>query len=75
VVGHADETVSRLADRVAAEDVGRVPVVERDTMRLVGLVSRKDLLRIRRTARAAEESVPPISGHRAMSPSRAISAC
>jgi chloride channel protein, CIC family len=56
VVGHADETVARLADRMAAEDVGRVAIVERSTMRLVGLVSRKDLLRIRRTARAAEEA-------------------
>jgi CBS domain-containing protein len=56
VVGHADETVARLADRMAAEDIGRVPIVERSTMRLVGLVSRKDLLRIRRTARAAEET-------------------
>jgi chloride channel protein, CIC family len=56
VVGHADETVARLADRMAAEDIGRVPIVERSTMRLVGLVSRKDLLRIRRDARAAEET-------------------
>jgi len=48
--------VARLADRMAAEDIGRVPIVERSTMRLVGLVSRKDLLRIRRTARAAEET-------------------
>ena len=54
--GHEDETVARLADRMAAEDIGRVPIVERGTMRLVGLVSRKDLLRIRRTARAAEEA-------------------
>ena len=56
VVGHADETVARLADRMAAEDIGRVPIVERSTMRLVGLVSRKDLLRIRRDSRAAEET-------------------
>lgn len=56
VVGYADETVARLADRMAAEDAGRVPIVERDTMRLVGLVSRKDLLRIRCTTRAAEEA-------------------
>ncbi|GGC75537.1 chloride channel protein [Chelatococcus reniformis] len=55
VVGYADETVSALADRMAADDIGRVPIVERGSMRLVGLVSRKDLLRIRRTARAAEE--------------------
>jgi len=56
VVGYADETVSRLADRMAAAEVGRVPVVEPATMALVGLVSRKDLLRIRRTVRAAEET-------------------
>jgi H+/Cl- antiporter ClcA len=55
VIGLADEPVARLADRMAAEEVGRVPIVERSTMRLVGLVSRKDLLRIRRKARAAEE--------------------
>ncbi|WP_407181098.1 chloride channel protein [Bradyrhizobium sp. STM 3562] len=55
IVGYADETVAQLADRMAAAEAGRVPIVERDTMRLVGLVSRKDLLRIRRSARAAEE--------------------
>jgi CBS domain-containing protein len=56
LVGYAEETVSALADRMAADDIGRVPIVERGSMRLVGLVSRKDLLRIRRTARAAEET-------------------
>jgi CBS domain-containing protein len=55
VVGHEDEPVAQLADRMAAEEVGRVPIIERSTARLVGLVSRKDLLRIRRKARAAEE--------------------
>ena len=43
-VGHPDEPVSHLADRMVLADVGRVPIVERDTQRLVGLVSRKDLL-------------------------------
>jgi chloride channel protein, CIC family len=42
--------------RPAGRILGRVPIVEPSTMRLVGLVSRKDLLRIRRTARAAEET-------------------
>jgi CIC family chloride channel protein len=56
VVGYADETVAELADRMAAAELGRVPIVNRDTLRLVGLVSRKDLLRIRRSARAAEET-------------------
>jgi CBS domain-containing protein len=56
VVGFPDEPVARLADRMAVEGIGRVPVVEPGTMRLVGLVSRKDLLQIRRTARATEEA-------------------
>lgn len=35
-------------------DVGRMPIVERATGHLVGLVARKDLLRIRATARSVE---------------------
>jgi H+/Cl- antiporter ClcA/CBS domain-containing protein len=54
VVGYADEPVSRLADRMVAADVGRVPVVDPATSRLVGLVSRKDLLRIRATTTSDE---------------------
>jgi CIC family chloride channel protein len=56
IVGYADEPVSHLADRMVAADVGRVPIVDRGTPRLVGLVSRKDLLRIRATAKSAEAS-------------------
>jgi CBS domain-containing protein len=55
-VGHADEPVSHLADRMVLADVGRVPIVDRDTQRLLGLVSRKDLLRIRATAKWTEAS-------------------
>ena len=56
IVGYADETVAELADRMAAEGVGRVAIVERGAMRLVGLVSRKDLLHIRRASRNAEDT-------------------
>ena len=56
IVGYANETVARLADRMATESVGRVAIVERGTMRLVGLVSRKDILHIRGAARTAEEA-------------------
>jgi len=56
VVGYADEPVSHLADRMVAADLGRVPIVNRGTPGLVGLVSRKDLLRIRATAKSAEAS-------------------
>ncbi|WP_375309789.1 chloride channel protein [Bradyrhizobium sp. A5] len=53
-VGYADEPVSHLADRMVADDIGRVPIIDRRTLHLVGLVSRKDLLRIRATAKSAE---------------------
>jgi CBS domain-containing protein len=53
-VGYPDEPVSHLADRMVLADVGRVPIVERNTLRLVGLVARKDLLRIRATAKSSE---------------------
>jgi CBS domain-containing protein len=39
---------------MVAADVGRVPILDRKTSHLVGLVSRKDLLRIRATAKLAE---------------------
>ncbi|GEP05750.1 chloride channel protein [Methylobacterium oxalidis] len=44
---HPDDTVGHLADLMVAGDHGRVPVVEPGSRRLVGLVARKDLLRIR----------------------------
>ena len=53
-VGYPDEPVSHLADRMVLADLGRVPIVERHTLRLVGLVARKDLLRIRATAKSTE---------------------
>ena len=53
-VGYADEPVSYLADRMVLADIGRVPILDRDSQRLVGLVARKDLLRIRATAKSAE---------------------
>ncbi|MET4485843.1 CBS domain-containing protein [Bradyrhizobium sp. LA7.1] len=53
-LGYPDEPVSHVADRMVLADVGRVPIVERETGHLVGLVARKDLLRIRATARSVE---------------------
>ncbi|MDQ0392814.1 chloride channel protein [Labrys monachus] len=54
VVAHPDELVGTVADRMAAGDVGRVPVIDRGDGRLVGLLARKDLLRVR-ARRLAEE--------------------
>jgi chloride channel protein, CIC family len=45
--GYDDEIVGALADRMIASDVGRVPILSRATERLVGLVSRRDLLKVR----------------------------
>jgi CBS domain-containing protein len=56
IVGYPDEPVSHLCDRMVSADVGRVPIVDRNRPRLVGLVSRKDLLRIRATAKSDEAS-------------------
>ncbi len=47
VIGYEDELVGRLADRMAAEDAGRVPILRRGDGSLVGLVARRDLLRVR----------------------------
>jgi H+/Cl- antiporter ClcA/CBS domain-containing protein len=53
-VAHPDEVVARLADRMVADDLGRVPVVERDSGKLVGLVARKDLIQMRAASSSLE---------------------
>jgi CIC family chloride channel protein len=47
VVGYEDELVAGLADRMVISDVGRVPILSRQSQKVVGLVARRDLLRIR----------------------------
>jgi len=51
VVGYEDELVGKLADRMAETDTGRVPILRRggtdDESIVVGLVARRDLLRVR----------------------------
>ncbi|HWE45118.1 MAG TPA: chloride channel protein [Caulobacteraceae bacterium] len=54
VVGHPDDLVGTLADLMVAADLGRAPVVEDGTDRVVGLVARKDLLKIRSRTLAPE---------------------
>jgi len=46
-VGYDDELVGRLADRMAAADASRVPILRRGDRAVVGLVARRDLLRVR----------------------------
>jgi CBS domain-containing protein len=47
LVGYEDELVGHLADRMAAADAGRVPILRRADDSLIGLVARRDLLRVR----------------------------
>jgi chloride channel protein, CIC family len=44
---YADDLVGDLADRMVEADVGRVPVLERRSGKVVGLVARRDLLHVR----------------------------
>jgi CBS domain-containing protein len=46
-VAHPDDVLGRIADLMVERDTGRIPIVEREGRRLVGLISRKDLLRVR----------------------------
>ena len=46
-VGYADELVGKLADRMAESDASRVPILNRDDDTVLGLVARRDLLRVR----------------------------
>ena len=48
-----DELVGRLSERMIERDVGRVPVVD-DAGRLVGLITRKDLLRVHARQKSQE---------------------
>jgi CBS domain-containing protein len=71
-LGYPDEPVSHLADRMVLADVGRVPIVERASGHLVGLVARKDLLRIRATARSVEKQRSAFFGLGRRSPSEQV---
>ncbi|MET4089342.1 CBS domain-containing protein [Bradyrhizobium sp. RT7b] len=73
-LGYPDEPVSHLADRMVLADVGRVPIVERASGHLVGLGARKDLLRIRATARSVEKQRSAFFGLGRRSPSEQVTA-
>jgi CBS domain-containing protein len=47
LVAHDDDLVGAIADQMAAGDIARVPVLSRSDKTLVGLVARRDLLRVR----------------------------
>jgi CIC family chloride channel protein len=55
LIGYEDELVGRLADRMAQADVARVPILRREDGTLVGLMARRDLLRVRANANRHED--------------------
>ena len=69
--GHPHELVGELVERMVERDIGRVPVLD-DGERLVGLVTRKDLLRVHACQRALEtdREAAPLFGGRNPSPFR-----
>jgi H+/Cl- antiporter ClcA/CBS domain-containing protein len=54
-VVHPDDVVARAVELMLATDQGRIPVTDAATGRLVGLLTRKDLLQIHATAARAED--------------------
>ncbi len=70
VTGYADELVGQLADRMVATDTSRVPILSKHDGTLVGLVARRDLLRVRANVvrqereREALMRLPPLRGGR-----------
>ncbi|HET9615826.1 MAG TPA: CBS domain-containing protein, partial [Pseudolabrys sp.] len=64
---YEDDLAGRLADRMAAADASRVPILSRHDGAVVGLVARRDLLRVRLQGRRQEterEVLIPLRGGR-----------
>jgi chloride channel protein, CIC family len=61
-VGHPDDTVGHIADIMIAADAARIPIIDLASGVLVGLVSRKDLLRLRLSQKSAELERRPYLG-------------
>lgn len=58
-IAHAEDTIGYVADVMLATDVGRIPIVDPETGRLLGLVARKDLLRLRHATNTTENDRKP----------------
>jgi chloride channel protein, CIC family len=54
VIGYEDEIVGQIADRMAETQMGRIPILRRSDSALVGLVARRDILRVRATVNSEE---------------------
>jgi CBS domain-containing protein len=67
-VGYEDELAAHIADRMAATNAGRIPILRRADRALVGLVARRDLLRIRSHQRRHENEREALLGPRMAKP-------
>lgn len=61
-LAHPDDTAGYVADLMLATDAGRIPIVDPESGQLVGLIARKDLLRLRHSLRASETERQPYFG-------------
>ena len=68
VYGFPEELASQIADRMALSGAGRVPILDRASCRVLGIVGRKDLFRSR--ARRLREEAERASFLRRASSSR-----
>jgi H+/Cl- antiporter ClcA len=76
-IGYEDDLVGRLVDRMAAADASRVPILRRSDRAVVGLVARRDLLRVRVQGMRQEterEVLMPLPGTKAKPPAKQITA-
>jgi CIC family chloride channel protein len=63
VAGSPEQTVGQLADLMIANNLGRIPIVAAGGRQVIGLVARKDILRLRSMVKAGEDerSAPLVS--------------
>jgi chloride channel protein, CIC family len=54
ISAYPDDVLGRVADLMVSADLGRIPIVDREKHRVIGLIARKDLLRIRSVVNAQE---------------------
>jgi H+/Cl- antiporter ClcA/predicted transcriptional regulator len=54
VVAHPDDVVSHVIDLMLRNDQGRIPVIDRKSGKLAGLLTRKDMLKVRANVAASE---------------------
>lgn len=69
-VGHPDDTVGFIADLMLSTDSARIPIVHPESGKLLGLIARKDLLRLRSSLRTSELERRPYLGARNQEPAR-----